>query len=176
MGKKTFQQEKIIMLLRRIEIETEKILDSMGIKNIPIPVEQIALKENIKIGRASSNDFSGLLVRETDYALIGVNSSEHPRRQRFTIAHELGHYFLHPNKDAFVDYRDNKKDIVRSPKEVEANKFAAALLMPKKFLERDSKAIAKEGFTESHLHLLAQQYDVSDDAMQYRLIDLNFLA
>lgn len=162
-----------MIILEKIESEAEKIISSLNIKELPIPVEDIASKLNIKISRAPSKDFSGLLIRKDSSALIGVNSNEADVRQRFTIAHELGHFTLHPRKDAFVDYRNNKKEIMRTPAERHADMFAAALLMPRSFLEKDFKAISKNGFTESELEKLADKYQVSEDAMRFRLINLN---
>jgi len=161
------------MLIKEIELEAEKILDSSGIKTTPIPVESIAKKYNIKISRSPSKEFSGLLIRKDGESLIGVSSSEPPARQRFTIAHELGHYFLHPKKKTFVDYyRDNKKNLIRKPWEVQANMFAAAILMPRKYLEKDFTQLAKEGFFEEDLKFLADKYKVSEEAMNFRLINL----
>jgi len=163
------------MILERIESRAEEVLKALNIRSAPVPVEEVADKCQIKISRAPNNDFSGMLIRKDGRALIGVNNSESTVRQRFTIAHELGHFFLHPNKDAFIDYRDNKKEIMRTPREKQANMFAAALLMPRHILLRDFKAIAKEGFSEDELHDLAKQYEVSEDAMRFRLMNLNLV-
>ena len=173
-GQRNFLKKRInIMILEKIESEVEKTLVKLNAKTVPVPVEEIASKLNIKISRAPSKDFSGLLIRKNGSALIGVNSNEAPVRQRFTIAHELGHFFMHPRKDAFVDYRDNKKEIMRTPVERHANMFAAALLMPRSLLEKDFKNIAKNGFTEDELEKLADKYQTSEDAMRFRLMNLN---
>ncbi|HDL84870.1 MAG TPA: ImmA/IrrE family metallo-endopeptidase [Candidatus Acetothermia bacterium] len=161
------------MSLERIESKAEEVLDALNVKSIPVPVEMIADRMHIVIRRGPSKEFSGLLIRKDDRALIGVNSNEVAVRQRFTIAHELGHFLLHPKKDAFVDYRDNKSDVKRDPKERQANMFAAALLMPRKSLGKDFKSFAKNGFTEMELQMLADKYQVSEDAMRFRLINLN---
>jgi len=50
--------------------------------------------------------------------------------------------------------------------------FAAALLMPRKVLLRDFRAIAKYGFSDDELLDLARRYRVSEDAMRFRLINL----
>ena len=163
------------MIIEKIENITEEILNKLNIKSIPVQVEEIASKLQIKISRAPSKDFSGLLIRKDGHALIGVNDNEAPVRQRFTIAHELGHFLLHPRKDTFVDYRDNKKDIMRTAVEKQANMFAAALLMPRTLLEKDFRALIKKGFGEAELMFLADKYQVSEDAMKFRLLNLNFL-
>lgn len=163
------------MISENIENKSEQILNTLNIKSTPVPVEEIASRSQIKISRAPSKDFSGLLIRKDGHALIGVNSEEALVRQRFTIAHELGHYYLHPQKDAFVDYRnhkDEKKDLVITMKEKQANMFAAALLMPRKNLTRDFKNIARGLNDEEVTVILARRYEVSDDAMKFRLKNL----
>ena len=164
------------MMKKEIESGVEKMLATYNLKSAPIPVEDIARKNDISIGRTPSNKFSGLLFRKDNGpSFIAVNSTESSVRQRFTIAHELGHYFLHPNKNTFIDFRDNKKNILRGQKEVQANQFAAALLMPKKLLEKDVSSIAKEGLSEEHIKFLAKKYMVSEGAMSFRLINLHLV-
>lgn len=164
------------MTIKEIENQVERILAEYNLKSGPIPVEEIARKNDIAIGRTPSNKFSGLLYRkENATSFIAVNSTESLVRQRFTIAHELGHFFLHPNKNTFIDFRDNKKNIVRGQKEVQANQFAAALLMPKKLLERDVFSIAQDGLSEEHIKYLSQKYSVSENAMSFRLINLHLV-
>lgn len=163
------------MISENIEIKAEQILNALNIKATPVPVEEIASRSQIKISRAPSKDFSGLLIRKDGHALIGVNSDEATVRQRFTVAHELGHYYLHPQKDAFVDYRNNKderKDLVTTIKERQANMFAAALLMPRKTLVKDFKNIAKGLNDDEVTSILSKRYEVSDDAMKFRLKNL----
>lgn len=162
-------------MFKKVELKAEETLKKLGISDVPIPVEEMAGKLQIKISRAPSSDFSGLLIRKDGRALIGVNSNEPRVRQRFTIAHELGHFILHTQKDTFVDYRDNKKEIMRTPKEWQANMFAAALLMPRVELVRNFINIAKNGFSDDELKQLAERYDVSEDSMRFRLINLHLL-
>lgn len=164
------------MIVERIERRAAEVLRAANGNVIPVPVEAIAGRYQIRVRRGPHASFSGMLIRKDGYALIGVSSSEVAVRQRFTIAHELGHFFLHPQKDAFVDYRDNSRDVMRTPREKEANMFAAALLMPSEFLKKDFRSLAKSGLNEEGLHALAKRYIVSDDAMRFRLINLNIVA
>lgn len=163
------------MILSKIEKIAEDVLNQMKLNTTPVPVEEVATKLQIKIGREPSDDFSGILIRKDGKALIGVNSTESHVRQRFTIAHELGHFILHPQKEAFVDYRDNQKDIMRTPREKQANAFAAALLMPRTRLMKDVKTKFKSGIYEEDLAELADEYEVSTEAMKYRLLNLNLI-
>jgi Zn-dependent peptidase ImmA (M78 family) len=166
----------IVMMLEQIEALAEDVLKKAAVKGLPVPVEDIASKYQVRIARAPHKAFSGLLIRKDGHALIGVNSSEAPVRQRFTVAHELGHFFLHREKDAFIDYRDNKKGVMRTPREKQANVFAAALLMPRALLLKDLRAIAREGFADDDVIALARRYDVSEEAMRIRLINFQVLA
>lgn len=168
--------------MRVIDIEkaADTLLKHVDAQRIPVPVEEIASTLKIKIGRAPSKDFSGLLLRKDGAALIGVNSDEQPRRQRFTIAHELGHFFLHQSKEAFVDYRRDGKKHPRTQKEREADAFAAALLMPRQTLRKDFSKIAADTFfdeeqAESTVTFLADKYEVSEEAMRIRLMTLGML-
>ena len=178
MGKSAvYNEEVIFMTLEKIETKAQEILDILNIRSRPVPVEEIADRQKIKISRAPSKDFSGMLIRKDGHALIGINGTEAPVRQRFTVAHELGHFFLHPQDDTFVDYRKELKDNdVKSPKETEADQFAAALLMPKKFLEDDVKNLDCKIISEKEIKILCNMYEVSDVAMTFRLINLNLFS
>lgn len=160
-----------------IEQKAEEILNESGIRAIPIPVEDVAAHFKLQIGKAASKDFSGILIRKDGVALIGINDTESPQRQRFTIAHEIGHFFLHPTKDVLVDYRSNSRGTRRTPKEKEADIFAASLLMPRQELIKDFMKVAggvltDEEQTKKVVSLLATRYEVSDEAMNIRLLGL----
>jgi Zn-dependent peptidase ImmA (M78 family) len=163
------------MIKEAIESKAEEVLKKYGESPIPIQIEEIALRMNLKVSRAPSEEFSGLLIRKDGHALIGINSNEAGVRQRFTIAHEIAHFVLHPAKDAFVDYR-NKKGSARTSDERDADAFAAALLMPRIQLERDFSILSKIGFSGEEISYLAKKYDVSEDAMKFRLKNLTLMA
>ena len=158
-----------------IEERVEEILSKYNGGNVPINVLEIAKKGNVLVKYAPSTKFSGLLYRKDDTAFMAISSSESNVRQRFTIAHELGHFFLHPQKDTFVEFRDNEKNIARGIKEIQANQFAAALLMPRKFLGKDVQNFKETGITKSVTEFLAKKYHVSEEAMTFRLLNLNFI-
>ncbi len=67
-----------------------------------------------------------------DEWLIGVNSKiENSRRERFTLAHEIGHFFCHRKlQEEFECTRSELSDFYSGGIETEANVFAASLLMP----------------------------------------------
>src|SRR5208282_4373426 len=84
--------------MRRIDIEraAQKLLEASEVTRAPIPVEELAnaLKIDVRYSEGS-DDVSGALIRNADAVVIAVNSAQHENRQRFTIAHELGHFLLH---------------------------------------------------------------------------------
>ena len=76
---------------------------------------------------------TGLLDR--DERVIAVSERYSPEEQRFTGAHELGHLVLHP--DLPTMHRDRNDRPTRDPLERDANQFAAAYLMPAKWIRDD---------------------------------------
>lgn len=182
MGKRPSQKVAYISQ-ESIEAYAEDVLEKCGITEAPVPVEQVAdilglVVEYTELGV----DVSGLLVLEDESGAIGVNSTHAPVRQRFTIAHELGHFCLHKNwSDVFIDsefeprFRDRRSSRGENPEEIQANKFAAALLMPKSILDH---YIAEEGIDigdDEQVEELAGRFEVSVTAMTYRLANLEFL-
>lgn len=111
---------------------------------------------------------SGSLTFDNNVWVIRVNKNHNVRRQRFTIAHELGHYMMHRNKsEAFTDeifFRSERKDAI----EYRANEFASHLLMPE---ARVRGAIS--GGTKN-LKVLADRFGVSSMAMKARVQDLGY--
>lgn len=108
-----------------------------------IIVESIAAYLGAPIRYALLDSCDGRMVRIADSALITVNQTiERVGQRRFVIAHELGHVLLHPYIRQLdeVDVSQTRNfNHNQSPEELEANYFAAELLMPKCFMEPDVK-------------------------------------
>jgi Zn-dependent peptidase ImmA (M78 family) len=162
-----------------------KLLRECNISEPPTPVEVVAERLNACIRRAPfPDDLSGLLYREKDQEqpIIGVNSLHPEVRQRFTIAHEIGHLQLHPATAIHIDrsvlfrIKNKKTREVSDPEEREANQFAAELLMPERFIRKDLGNMAIEIGDADLLSNLAARYQVSQEAMVYRLMNLGYLA
>ena len=124
-------------------------------------------------------DISGILYREGDRRVIIVNSSHGPERQRFTTAHEIGHLVLHKPSDVHVDHgikinlRSPVSALAEDANEIEANAFAANLLMPASWLRNEQAANSIDVDDESEIDRLAKLYEVSRAAMLVRLATLN---
>ena len=168
---------------RKIRAMVSALLDENGIAEAPVPVSQIAKAKGARIYVDSlEGDLSGFLYRDKAQAVIGVNTSHAPARQHFTIAHELGHLLLHDQEQLHVDHefrvrlRSDVSSQGTDEAEQEANYFAASLLMPREFLERD---LANEEYVDllddDFLHGLARKYGVSAQALAIRLKTLGYI-
>jgi Zn-dependent peptidase ImmA (M78 family) len=148
---------------------------------IPVPVFQViqALQAQVVYQRMGP-EVSGMTYREGKRAVIGLNSAHHPRRQRFTAAHEVGHIVLHPGRPLTIDsnirvnFRDPTSSLATDTEEIEANAFAAALLMPAKHVVSEAEDLVNSGVRSRDRLVaeLAARFDVSPEAMGYRLINL----
>jgi len=69
------------------------IIEKLNIYSPPVPVERVAELFSLKIVYYSKfpDSVSGAIIQEEGLNAIGVNSNHPKVRQRFTIAHELGH-------------------------------------------------------------------------------------
>lgn len=152
------------------------LLEQNGEGGPPVHVERIVKRFGLEIRAGDLKDVSGLIVRSGQTATIGVNSTQSRVRQRFTIAHEFGHFLLHEglthhvDRDYRVNYRSDESSKAINVEEIEANFFAASLLMPKEFLDRDNAVEAIDN--DSKVQELAKRYDVSRHAMSLRLVNI----
>lgn len=170
---------------KAINETTLRILKECGIDKPPVPIERIVDYLSIRLQKAPLPDeLSGLLYRQggSEKPIIGVNSQHPPVRQRFTIAHEIGHYYLHKKSDVHIDrafslrFRRKKSYSSMEGDEIEANQFAADLLMPAEFLKRELGNRVIDLADEDILTNLAERYRVSLQAMVYRLLNLGYLS
>ncbi len=162
--------------------ETKRLLISSSLYRLPVDVDALAKSLGIEVTYSSlEDDYSGLLVIRNGTAAAYINSSHHPNRQRFSLAHEIGHFVLHERQqtaieNAYVDkamrlyHRADRRDLGQSGKmEWEANLFAAALLMPEELLR---SKVLDEGYDledELDVSRLAVVLKVSEQALSIRL-------
>lgn len=116
---------------------------------------------------------SGQIAREGNQYVIRVNRNEARERQRFTIGHELAHYFLHRNlidsspegiKDNVL-YRSGKPEQV----EFEANRLGAEIVMPSALIEKELRENFGGTITEATIEALASRFEVSKAAMEIKM-------
>lgn len=155
-----------------------------GFTSIPVNVEAIAPRHHAHIVLENfSDDVSGILVRKGngENAMIAVNAAHGLLRRRFTIAHELGHLVLSHKGEVFVDKAIVNKRATSGqfvdPQEIEANQFAASLLMPRDALvEHFAELVERHRDPAIITELLASTFRVSRAAMGIRLVNLGLMA
>lgn len=162
----------------------QQLLTKGGVISPPVPLERLAETCSAVIRyEPFEGELSGMVHRRPDgKAVIGVNSSHSANRQRFTIAHELGHLLLHGEEEVHIDEKRplGRRDEVSSqavdPREIEANQFAAELLMPASFVRVRVDALDPSTSMEEAIDLLAREFDVSSQAMTHRLTNLKIIS
>ena len=142
--------------------------------SLPVPVMSLPAMLGIKLRAAFlGSGISGMLEKSGDSFLLTINATDPDTRQRFTLAHEIGHYMLHRHLvgDGLDDdraYRSTEvgkyhNTLIGPKEEREANKFAANLLMPRDAINREW---AKDDITVSQMSRL---FGVSEHAMSIRV-------
>jgi Zn-dependent peptidase ImmA (M78 family) len=148
-----------------------------------IDVHKIAKKLGVEICEDKlDDDVSGVLVMKNTAPFIFINEKQSENRQRFTIAHELGHFVIH-HSDWHVDTgksikiynRDSKSSSGEHLEEIEANQFAAELLMPKENIDRFMAKQKITNFDEDSIEELAKFLKVSLQALSIRLAKLSYV-
>jgi Zn-dependent peptidase ImmA (M78 family) len=174
-----------------------ELLDYVGQQieiKAPVDVESIAAMLNIRIEPDYSLELKnivGEILFENERAIIRINpyQNSYSPRKRFTIAHEIGHFCLHRtmSKDGFIDSMSSmsRTESYWDSKESEANNFAAQLLMPKDLIIRDGQQVIdsyKAAFNTASITIyafierMADKFDVSSKAMEYRLKNLGIIS
>lgn len=179
---------------RRAEQESERVLERARTEfaaldepwdNYLIDVELIATLlfdlgiQRVPDLRAGDRLYAGFL--DADAKLIAIEATHHPHRQRFSIAHEIGHFVLHylptPASDGHFACTNSDMEVDGAPRsagsrlrhfqqEAEANRFAGSLLMPARSVEAMCRA------TGGRIPTLAKHFNVSPKAMEIRLDQL----
>lgn len=164
--------------MSRVDSAASELLAEAGVSEPPVDAYFLAKRLGVQVVHASMNqDVSGMLIRDGEALTVGLNSKQARQRQRFTLAHELGHLRLHRGRPLIVDslvrvnLRDSTSATATDREEIEANRFAASLLMPEAMI-RAAVANAATGRPVQLQRELAQLFDVSAEAMGYRLINL----
>jgi Zn-dependent peptidase ImmA (M78 family)/transcriptional regulator with XRE-family HTH domain len=146
----------------------------LGDADLPTDVSQLASdvedKFNIDVAiEPLEPGLDGLAITRGDYNLIMVSSSIAAHRQRYTIAHELGHLVAGDRGDTI----DENINFSKTPEESRANAFAAAFLMPANALR--TAVGDKSAPTEQLIADLLARYRVSLDALAFRLHNLGLI-
>lgn len=142
---------------------------------VPFPIDPYAVAKSLGIQvehrTGLPENVDGLLIKESPDSpvLAVINDNCHPNRQRFTLAHEIGHYTYirdhEPEKLnglGLVESRDELSRRGTDRREIDANAFAANLLMPESVV----RLWSYEGLNRAQM---ATRFGVSFEAMGNRL-------
>lgn len=153
---------------KAIEVTANNLLKGLDDPTkVPIDLNLIAKSIGLNVEYFPFPDeISGLLKKEV--GVIGINENQHPRRQRFTLAHEIGHYILGHNIIDNRDLIDDTDTDTSSVTEREANYFASTLLMPASLVKQEAKK-------EMNIKSLSESFGVSEQAMTIRILELGLI-
>jgi len=109
-----------------------RILDLYGFRHPrQIDVYALAVDRGVCVKSGALSGCEARLVRVGSRGVIRVRDAEiGSPRARFSVSHELGHWELHADTQAFICTSEKLRDYKANPQESEANSFASELLMP----------------------------------------------
>lgn len=150
-------------------VSADMILNQLWDRSIPVNIERIIHLLSIDMIKVRDNSLkgSGYADLQNGRRIIAINASECNERQRFTMAHELGHHAL---MHSLPRDRDEVASYGIDYFEIEANNFAAEILMPREYITADIDRFSSNG--QIDVPSLAKRYNVSYDAMYFRLKNL----
>ncbi len=127
-----------------------------------------------------SHEKTAFLEKKINGVSITVNGNHSKERQRFSIAHEIGHYILHPRQILVTGKvgREDPSCSLSTKEEQQADLFAAKLLMPEKYVKQyfSSRNITEKQFItdDEPIKEAAKKFNVSVVAMIVRMRDLGY--
>lgn len=158
-----------------VGMKAEALISELGISAPQeIDVEAIAMDSGVEVQYAHLNGCEASLVGFGDRAIATINPSGVRGRERFSIAHEIGHWHLHRGR-SFQCRADDADLNLASDRvvEKEADTFAAHLLMPQPIFLPLVKQIGNPNFKQ--LGDLAASFETSLMATALRLVNVNTL-
>jgi len=146
-----------------IRRQASRLLQSAGVSREPVSLRDVVSALNLEVVQTTGEPFLGEAALQPlgDAHAIVVRGAANARRRRFTIAHEIGHFVLHPGR--LAPERGGAVNEAWQLQEREADQFAAELLMPEDLVRA---AVLEHG---GDVARLADRFDVSLKAMQARL-------
>ena len=167
---------------KSIDEKAKKLLQQSEALALPVDLNQVIGYLGLSLNETPlENEYSGFLAVKEKTIVVNLN---HPSvRRRFTIAHEIGHYQLHRRSEdipVFIDravyHRKESVAGVDHLMEMQANAYAAGLLMPEALLDEYLEAHpALDLEKPADIKTLAEEFEVSRPAMEFRLINLGFV-
>jgi len=160
---------------RKLALE---ILTNFGIDDPrDVTIEDVIYALNIPLKYSKLTNCDGRIIHGEGKSLIVINDSiDFETRRNFTLAHELGHYLMHRNDliqhvddSASLAWFDTKNKTKISQQEIEANTFAAEILLPTHlFIEE----VYKQPFDPNLIRSISDKYNVSRSSIIYRFVEM----
>lgn len=163
------------------------VIRQSEIDSYPVDVIKLAHDHGFKVyEQYLPQNVSGMIMVDDDKQIdhfdsnkvIVVNKYDYPLRRRFTIAHELAHYFL--QKCESVKLYAHRDEGNSSPEETDANYFASNLLMPEEMVLQaiqDKKEKVLGSLPDSILeNMISDEFQVSLSAAKVRLLQLKIIS
>lgn len=157
-----------------IEKKAETLLEDYDLLGGKTDLKELCRKLNLEVHAHPFEGCEGVLLVTSNEQKILINSSKAPTRNRYTIAHEIGHYSMHVPLDGNRIFNCSKDQVgsdrqISEKEEHEANRFASALLMPKQIFVRNKHFLNPSW---DSLNQLANAHEVSLIAAATKYIDL----
>ena len=166
------------MTLQSARTRAEQLANDLHIAKPAVRIEEVAVELGLTVlYQALPDDISGMLVSRGSAGVIVVQAKDPEARQRFTIAHEIGHHCLkhqfepgalHIDRGFTISFRTRFADVDR--REAEANEFAATLLMPARLVRKAVTDLHTKSFNETHIEVMAADFQVSVPNLMLRLM------
>lgn len=159
-----------------ISLAAQQLLKEMGIEKAPVDVFDIASRMNIFVKFSVLNNLSGALIHPTSENVAGVllNSNQPESRIRFSLAHEVAHFYLDHYPDDLSAVSMMGRHV--NPIEKDADNFASEILIPNHFLENEVMNLNCSEISEIEVYKLSDKFAASYSAMLYKLRNRNFIS
>lgn len=154
--------------LKVAEVSEYLDLNKSGEPRIPVNLNPILKKYGLLAYEVSFTRQEVCGAFDRSAKTIFINSTDPQTKKMFTLAHELGHYFLHSSIERDVLYREKSSNSKKEKIESEADLFASKLLMPEATI-RSYWTVAES------IQQMADLFGVSYTAMLNRLRSLEFI-
>ncbi len=152
----------------------ERLLQELGVTEPDeIDLDAIAFHVGARIRYRPLAGCEARIIGASDRAIITVKADSHPRRKRFSIAHELGHWHHHRGQCLVCRAEETRPGSALSPERV-ADGFAADLLMPAYLFEPLALQHAKLSFKA--VSALADAFKTSQTATAIRIVESDHTA
>lgn len=149
--------------------QAERLLQELGITEPDeIDLEAIAYHVNARVRFRPLDGCEARIIGHGDEAIITVKADSHPRRKRFSIAHELGHWHHHRGKCLACRLEEYQPRSALSPERA-ADGYAADLLMPYYLFKPLARQQGK--LTFKAVNALAEIFNTSRTATAIRLVE-----